>query len=477
MSIRKTKIVATIGPASGEQAVMERLIIAGLNVARLNFSHRTHKEHEESIKNLRAASDKTKIPVAIMQDLAGPKIRTGELAENTLMLEEGKKITLTTKSCIGTSKALYINYKQLPKEVKKGDRILLDDGKKRLDVISTDGKTEIVCRIIVGGEIMPRRGVNVPDASLSMSSLTPKDKKDIVFGVKHNVDFIALSFVRKAKDIEHLRSILKKHKSDIGIIAKIETQDAIKNIDEIIAASDAIMVARGDLAVEAPPEEVPLLQKRIIKKCNTAGKPVIVATQMLESMISAPVATRAEVSDVANSILDGADAIMLSAETAIGAHPAKAIEVMSHVARATEQGFPYSKVLAEAAAMLQEERTVGVSDAITHYVVSTAYDVGAKAIIALTESGSTARSISRFRAKQPIVAMSPNPRTLRKLILSYGCYPVSIKPFTYVGEALDRIKKEIIKDGFVERGDKVVVAAGVPFRKTGGTNMIIVHEV
>jgi pyruvate kinase len=478
MNTRKTKIVATMGPASENPPVLEKMINAGLNVARLNFSHREHKAHEETIKSIRAASQKTGVPIAIMQDLSGPKIRTGDLAEGRLTLEEGKRIILTTKPCPGTAHSLYINYKHLPKEIKKGDRILLDDGKKRLDVISTDGKTEIICKIIVGGEIMPRRGVNVPDASLSISSITAKDKKDILFGVKHGVDFMALSFVRQASDIVHLRKILTSKKADIGIIAKIETQDAIKNLDEIIAAADAVMVARGDLAVEAPPEEVPLLQKRIVKKCNRAGKPVIIATQMLESMIHSPVATRAEVSDVANSILDGADAIMLSAETAIGAYPVRAIEVMSHVARATEHGYPHREVLAEAGNRLQETSgSVGISDAVAHSGVNTAYDVGAAAIVALTESGFTARAVARYHPQQPIVVMSPNQRTLRRIILSYGCYPVAIKPFTYVGEAIERIKKEIISQGFAKKGDKIVIAAGVPFRKRGGTNMVIVHEI
>ena len=334
MTIRKTKIIATIGPASGNEKILSKMIKAGVNVTRLNFSHGDHKMHGEMLGLVRSVSKKTGIPVAVIQDLAGPKIRTGAHG-GTIFLRRGSTIILTSKQYEGDAGKLHVNYKNLPKEVKKGNIILLDDGKKKLQVVSVQG-SDIKCKVLTGGEIVGRRGVNVPGVSLKISSLTEKDKKDVLFGVKNNVDFIALSFVRQASDVRQLRSVIAKARGvGIGIIAKIETQDAIGNIDEIIREADGIMIARGDLAVEVPPEDVPALQKLIIKKCNTAGKPVIVATQMLESMIQSPVPTRAEVSDVANSILDGADAVMLSAETAMGDYPVETVKMMSDVAKKT----------------------------------------------------------------------------------------------------------------------------------------------
>ena len=475
MTIRKTKIVATIGPASDNEKTLSEIIKAGVNVARLNFSHGDHKMHGEILKTIRSVSKKINIPVAVIQDLSGPKIRTGA-HDGVILLKRGNIIVLTTNQCKGDADNLHINYKNLPKEVKKGDFILLDDGKKKLQVISVSGGADIKCKILAGGEILGKRGVNVPGVSLKISSLTKKDKKDIPFGVKNNVDFIALSFVRKASDIKQLRAIIKKEKgAGIGIIAKIETQDAIGNIDDIITEADGIMLARGDLAVEIPPEDVPALQKSIIKKCNRAGKPVIVATQMLESMIQSPVPTRAEVSDVANSILDGADAVMLSAETAMGDYPVETVNMMSNVAKKTEEQYPHSHVLET---MNSDAGGDGVDtvDAITHYIVNTAYDIDAKIIVALTESGSTARMVSRYRPSQPIIVMSPNKKALGRIMLSFGCYPHEITSFKYVGEASERIKKILKKEKFIKTGEKFVLAAGVPFGKTGGTNMIMVNE-
>ncbi|HEC30815.1 MAG TPA: pyruvate kinase [Candidatus Yonathbacteria bacterium] len=477
--IRKTKIVTTIGPASGSKEVFTRMVKAGVNVVRLNFSHGDHNTHSASVHLVRGVSKNLNIPIAIMQDLGGPKIRTGEQYKEEIVLRKGSKIILTTKKCIGDETKLCINYKKLPKEVKKGNFILLDDGKKKLEVISK-GKDFITCKVIVGGMIKAKRGVNLPDVSLSISSLTQKDKEDVVFGIKENVDFIALSFVRKASDVRELKSVIEKlggTKKEIGIIAKIETKDALNNLDEILEEVDGIMVARGDLAVETPPEDVPVVQKEIIKKCNMVGKPVIVATQMLESMIFSPVATRAEVSDVANSIFDGADAIMLSAESAIGEYPVETVTLMSKIAVRTEAGIHHKEALKRGKATIQKSTTTNVVDAISRHVVSTAYDVDSEAIIALTETGSTARMISRYRPKQPIVVMSPNEKTLRKVVLSFGCYPVKIKPFRYIGEAVERIKRETLKHKFANKGSNIVIAAGVPFRKTGGTNMLFVREV
>lgn len=474
--IRKTKIIATIGPASSDEKTFTKLVQSGVNVARLNFSHGDHATHEKSLKLVRGVSDKTKIPVAVLQDLGGPKIRTGEQYKEKIFLRKGAKIVLTTKKCVGDEERLYVNYKKLPQEVKKGDRILLEDGKKELRVLSK-GKDSITCKIIQGGEIAARRGVNLPDSTLTISSLTPKDKEDVGFGIKHSVDFFALSFVRHASDVRELRKMIIDKRADISIVAKIETRDAVKNIDDIITEADGIMVARGDLAVELPPEEVPLIQKDIIEKCNRAGKPVIIATQMLESMIHSSVATRAEVSDVANSIFDSADAIMLSAETAVGEFPVEAVKIMSKVALHTEAGFPHWEVLEESKVFGKNGGTLSIGDAISHSAVSVGYDTGAEIIVALTETGSTARMMSRYRAQQPIVVMSPNKKTLQKMILTFGCYPIHIKPFRYVGEAVERIRREVVAHKFAKKGDRMVIVAGVPFGTTGGTNMVLAREV
>ena len=474
---RKTKIIATLGPASNSEKVLIRMIKAGVNVVRLNFSHGDYAYHENTLKTVRAASKAVGIPVSVMQDLQGPKIRTGELYKDKVFLKKGSTLTLTTKKCIGDGVKQSISYKNLPKEVKKGNVILLDDGKIKLQVSSVSG-SDIRCKVIVGGYVTSRRGVNVPGASLKISSLTEKDKKDVAWGIKNGVDLIAFSFVKNAKDVKELKNLLKKSRADIGVISKVETFDAIGNIDEILAETDGVMVARGDLAVEMPPEEVPMLQKMIIEKCNKAGKPVVVATQMLESMILSPVPTRAEVSDVANSILDGADAVMLSAETAVGEYPVNTIEIMSNVAKKTESRQPHHKLLVNGIDDSSGEGGhIETVDAITHYVVSTAHDVGAKAIVALTETGSTARMVARYHPSQPIIVLSPNERALKKIMISYGCYPHEITQFKYIGEAIERIRKILLQEKVVKKGDKFVLAAGVPFGKTGGTNIVMVQEV
>ena len=476
MAIRKTKIVATIGPASEDEETLVKLLKAGVNVVRFNFSHGNHAIHEARLKEVRSAAKKTGISIAILQDLSGPKMRTGDLKSDTVILQRGATVTFVTEKIVGDALKMSISYRNLPREVKKGTHILLDDGAKKLKVIAK-GKTWIKCKVVIGGEIAARRGVNVPGTSLGMNSLTTKDKKDLLFAIKHNIDFVALSFVRTAHDIQNVKKFLAKRRADINIIAKIETQDALNNIDEIIAEADGVMIARGDLAVEVPAEEVPIEQRSIIEKCNVSGKPVIVATQMLESMIHSAVPTRAEVGDIANSIFEGADAIMLSAESAIGKYPVQVVETMSRVARRSEAGFPYADILAESLVEAKNIGTVHIDDAISHYVVNTAYDIGATVIVALTESGFTARMIARYRPQQPIIVMSPNKKTLGRIILTYGCYPQEITQFKYVGEAIERIKKIVVKEKFAKRGDKLVISAGVPFGKAGGTNMILVHKI
>lgn len=479
MTIKKTKIVATIGPASESEAMLTNLVKAGMNVCRLNFSHGTHEGAFAQVKNIRAVALKLGTPTAILQDLSGPKIRIGDLYQEHVTLKKGGIFTLTTKKCLGDEDKAYVNYSGLPKELKKGDAILLDDGKKRLEVISVVG-TEIKCRIMVGGEIKGRRGVNLPGVSLKISCLTAKDKKDVLFGIENKVDYVALSFVRRASDIRELRAILAKAKSNAKIIAKIETGEAIENIDAIIAETDGIMIARGDLAVEVPAQEVPILQKMIIEKCNFAGKPVIVATQMMESMIKSPVPTRAEVSDVANSILDGADAVMLSEESALGEYPVEAVKMMSDIAEIAEKNYPHHEALY--GDMFSSENDNGthrrdVVDAVTFSVVSTASTVGAKAIIALSESGLTARMVSRYRPEQPVIAMSPKDYVVRQLELVFGCFPARIDNLTNVSDVMKVVRAYVLRHNLAKKGDKVVVAAGVPFGHTGGTNMIMVEVI
>lgn len=479
MIMKKTKIVATIGPVSESEATLTNLMKVGMNVCRLNFSHGTHEEHFIRVKNIRAVAKKLGTPTAILQDLSGPKIRLGDFYKDRVILKKGGIFTLTTKACVGDETRVFVNYSALPKEIKKGDSILLDDGKKRLKVLSVVGH-KIRCRIVVGGETKGRRGVNLPGVSLKISCLTVKDKKDILFGIKHKVDYIALSFVRRASDIRELRAILVKAKSTAKIIAKIETREAIQNIDEIITETDGVMVARGDLAVEILAQEVPILQKMIIKKCNIAGKPVIVATQMMESMIKSPVPTRAEVSDVANSILDGADAVMLSEESALGEYPVETVKMMSDVAEIAEKNYPHQEALY--GDILAPENGKGarrrdIVDAVTFSVVSTASAVGAKVIIALSESGFTARMVSRYRPAQPVIAMSPNDYVVRQLELVFGCFPARIDHFAAVSDVIKVARAYVLKHKLAKKGDKVVVAAGIPFGNIGGTNTIMVEVI
>ncbi|MCX6753029.1 MAG: pyruvate kinase [Candidatus Nomurabacteria bacterium] len=469
---KKTKIVTTLGPATQSKEMLTAIINAGMNVARINMSHGEHEQHALLIKNTLAVSKKLNIPVAILQDLSGPKIRIGEFSTPTVNLVAGEYITLTTVPCVGNSERVFINYKTLPQEIKKGGFIMLDDGKKKL-IVEKITDTDVLCKIIVGGETKGRRGVNLPGAYLKISSITDKDKKDLIFGISQNVDFVALSFVRSGDDIDELRSLLKKHKSDAQIIAKIETQEAVDNLESIIEKTDGVMVARGDLAIEIGPEQVPIVQKKMIRLCNMLGKPVITATQMLESMIHSPVPTRAEVSDIANAILDGTDAVMLSEETALGEFPVEAVSVMTKVALQIEQGFPQRRKL-EA---LFEEST-NVVDAVTNAVVHTAHSIHAKAIVVLTESGFTARMIARHRPSELIYVLTPHIRTYNKLALSFGCVPVQNKFLKGISDdECNKIKKFIHTSDIAQKGDKVILSLGLPSGAVGSTNTMIVLTI
>lgn len=489
MTSKKTKIVATIGPVTSSEEKLTELLESGMNVMRINFSHGDFAEHQIKVNNGRKASKKTGIPMAIMQDLGGPKIRIGDFYKESITLKEGETFTLTTEKITGDEKRVYINYPLLPKEVKKGGYILLHDGKKKLQITDTKGN-EVICKIIVGGDIKGRRGVNLPGAYLSVSSITEKDRADLEFGIKNKVDYVALSFVRRPGDITELREILKKAKLAAGIIAKIETPEAVENIDEIIKLADGIMVARGDLAIEVPAEDVPLIQKMIIEKCNRAGKPVITATQMLESMIKSPVPTRAEVSDVANAILDGTDAIMLSEETTLGDYPVEAVKMMSRIAERVEDDILHQKLTFGRKINSSRRKTAGadgevsgqgaleeVTNAISGEAVDIARGVDAKFIVALSNSGFTARMISRFKPFQEILGMTPNKETYGRMVLSYGVNPVLIKKFKNLNEAMTIIKNHCLKNKLAAKDDKVILVAGMPFGKAVGTNMVLVEKI
>lgn len=461
---KKTKIVATIGPKTESVEMLEKLISAGLNVARLNMSHGNHEEHKNKIKNIRQAEKNTGSRIAILLDLSGPKIRTGEYATERINIEAGKKIILTTENIIGDNKKIYVNYPNLSKEVKKGNYIMLDDGKKKLQVEKIEGEN-IFCKIIIGGELKSKRGVNIPGAYLSIPSITKKDKIDLQFGLKEGVDIIAFSFVRTASDVIELKSLLKKAGKNLPIVSKIETQEAINNLDEIIKESDGIMVARGDLAIEVPAEMVPIYQKNIIAKCNALGKPVITATQMLESMINNPVPTRAEVSDIANAIYDGTDAIMLSEESTLGSYPIEAVTMMTKIAHSIENN---SKV---------NGKNENIEDAISIAVYDIINKIDAKGIIVLTETGSTAKLISRRSKNTPIYAFTFTEKIAHELNLVKGVFPIFINSLTNFEEAIEITPKYLLENKLAKKGDKFIIVAGLPFSNKKGMNLIYIINI
>ena len=467
---KKTKIVCTIGPATESVEKLTQLVNAGMNIMRLNFSHGDFAEHQARVDNIHTVMKATGKIVAILQDLSGPKIRTGTFTTPTVTLVAGQNITLTTEQIEGTIEKVSINYPLLPKEVKVGDAIMLDDGKKKLQVTAINGN-EVVTKVIVGGITKGKRGVNLPDSELSVSCLTEKDKKDIEFGLKNNVDFFAISFVRRASDVQELRDILNKAGSKAQIISKIETPQALKDLDAIIAATDAVMVARGDLAVEIPAEEVPLAQKLMISKCNAVGKPVITATQMLESMIKSPVPTRAEVSDIANAIIDGTDAIMLSEETTLGEYPVEAVSMMTKIANRVEKEVYTCDTIAE------YEDSHGITDVISQSAVRAAHNVGAAVIVALTRSGASARMIARYKPAERVIALTDMAENANKLMLTFGCYPMVVPTFKTLPEIMDLVRKVSIDNEFAKKGDKVVIVAGMPFGEAKEVNMILIETL
>ncbi|NEW07763.1 pyruvate kinase [Paenibacillus sp. SYP-B3998] len=471
--MRKTKIVCTIGPASESQENLKKLLEAGMNVARLNFSHGDFEEHGARIRNLRAACQETGKTAAILLDTKGPEIRTGKLKEEPIELVQDKHIILTTEEILGDAERISVTYENLPRDVEVGSTILIDDGLIGLTVVDIRG-TEIECRIVNGGTIKSKKGVNVPGVKISLPGITEKDANDIVFGIEQGVDFIAASFVRKASDVMEIRELLERHNANhIQIISKIENQEGVDNLDEILEVSDGLMVARGDLGVEIPAEDVPVVQKQMIKKCNIVGKPVITATMMLDSMQRNPRPTRAEASDVANAVFDGTDAVMLSGETAAGKYPVESVQTMARIAERAEAALEYKEIFLRQA----QAQQVTVTEAISQAVANSALELGAKAILTATESGYTARMVSKYRPKAPIIAVTPNDQVIRRLSLVWGVIPVKGTEAKTTDELFNLAVDSSIKSGLVSLGDIVVITAGVPVGRSGTTNLIKVHHV
>lgn len=471
--MRRTKIVSTIGPASESVEVLKELIEKGLDVARLNFSHGTYEEHAKRIRNIREASAAAGKMVAIMLDIKGPKIRTGLIENDQVELRTDSLITLTTEEVLGTAERVSISYQGLPEDVNPGSRLLIDDGLIGLEVQSVEG-SEIVCRVVNGGLLKNRKGINAPGVRLRIPSVTEKDIADIKFGIEQGVDLIAASFVRKASDVLDVRRVLEESGAVMDIIAKIEAEEALDKLDEILEVADGLMVARGDLGVEIPTEEVPLWQKIMIEKCNRVGKPVITATQMLDSMERNPRPTRAEASDVANAIFDGTDAIMLSGETAAGKYPVQAVETMARIAERAERAVRENVIPAKQRVNWEG---YGITDSVSHAAASIARELGAKAIVTPTESGYTARMASKYRPESLIVALTPNENVARRLCVLNGVFPVLVSRSKTTDEMLETAIAGALQTGLVKHGDLVVITAGVPVGQPGTTNLLKVHTI
>ncbi|MGE5582789.1 MAG: pyruvate kinase [Bacillota bacterium] len=471
--MKKTKIICTIGPACSEPAVLEKMINAGMNIARLNFSHGSYEEHAGRIKMVRDAAAKLGVPVGVLADIQGPKIRIGRLREDPLVLSAGQQIILTADPAKEeTSGYIYVDYPTLSKDVRVGGTILLADGMLGLTVLSITGD-QLECRVVNGGELTSKKGVSLPGISVNLPALMDKDRTDIEFMVKQQVDFIAVSFARKAEHLLEIRRLVNRLGGDQFLIAKIENEEGFRNSEEILQVCDGIMVARGDLGVEVPLEEVPLIQKTLIDICNQMGKPVITATEMLESMIKNPRPTRAEVTDIAHAILDGTDAIMLSAETAAGKYPVMAVEMMAKTARRIEDSLKYEEILAR--------KRVGsfpsIADAISHATCQTALDMKAAAIISSTQSGSTARMVSKYRPQAPIIAATPSPKVAQKLTISWGVFPMIVPATDNIDAMLDVSIEAAKRTGFIRPHDLVVITAGVRTGEPGSTNLLQVQAV
>ncbi len=471
--MRRTKIVCTIGPASEKKSILPELVRAGMNVARLNFSHGDHQEHKKRIDSIKEIEKSLAVPIGIMLDTQGPEIRTGDLETKEIQLVTGREFRLVTDEIKGNKNKVSVTYKNLPQEVKEGAIILLDDGLIELKVKKVN-KDSICCEILNGGILGSHKGINIPGVKSNIPALTDKDKEDIKFGIKNGIHFVAASFIRKAVDVIEIRKLLKDEWArDIKIIAKIENQEAVSNIDDIIDVADGIMIARGDLGVEIAAEKVPIVQKTIINKCNRLAKPVITATQMLDSMIRNPRPTRAEASDVANAIYDGTDAIMLSGESAIGKYPIESVKTMARIAEETEHSDSYKNIFSSRSVNNAET----VTEAISFASCKTAEDLGAQAIITATGSGYTARMVSKNRSLTPIIATTPNEAVRHTLTISWGVYPLLVCNSHSTDQMMENAIKVALDSGLLENGDLVTITAGVPVGISGSTNLIKVDVV
>jgi pyruvate kinase len=465
----KTKIICTIGPASNTPGLIHQLIQIGMNVARLNFSHGNHAEHQAVIRTIRTVSQEMGMPVAILQDLSGPKIRIGSLPEGGVKLEAGGTFILSAKQAEGSAQKVSVNYPDLFRDVQAGDPLMLADGEMELTVKKVS-PPDIICEVVTGGTLTGHKGLNLPTRTIHIPALTAKDRDDLVFGLAHEVDYVALSFVRTAAELHEIRGIIQQHGQQTPIIAKIEKHEALKHIDEIIAAADGIMVARGDLGVEIPLEQVPHVQKMLIQKANRQAKPVITATQMLRSMTNAPRPTRAEATDVANAVLDGTDAVMLSEETAVGKYPAEAVQFMARIIQNAELDFPHR-------AFLQAVPGQAIVEAVAHAACVLADHLNAAAIAVHTQSGRTARAVSRFRPRQPVIALSPLPKTIQLLPLFWGCRPLVVTATGDLDEMIESAGRVLLQSKLVQKGDLIVLTAGLPIGVPGTTNMIKVKKL
>ncbi len=473
--MRRAKIVCTVGPSSLSQEILEQLLAGGMDVARLNFSHGTHKQHAETIEKLRSASLRVRKAVGILGDLQGPKMRTGRLTKGGVELKEGAEFTITTNQSVeGNEQIVSTSYLFLAEDVKEGDKILLDDGLLELRVLTSDGKTNVRTQVVHGGVLKNNKGINMPGVALRGEALTPKDRADLLFGIKAGIDYVGLSFVRHPSDIDQARAVMATAEREVPVIAKLEKPEALTRLDAILEKADGVMVARGDLGVEIAPEEVPAIQKDIIRRANRRGIPVIVATQMLNSMIDQPLPTRAEASDVANAIYDGADALMLSGETASGKFPIQAAQMMDRII-----------LSAEASVRKDPERPIpdliaipaSFPDVICGIACRAAREMAAKLIVVFTLSGATARLLSHYRPSVPIIAFSPNQIVRRKLALLWGVVPRVLEPIQETEAMVRRVEEELLSRGLAEKADRVVIVFGAPIGQPGKINSVRLHTI
>lgn len=472
--LKKTKIVCTIGPASRDADTMREMLEAGMNVARLNFSHGTHEEHRKTIETFRRVRDEQDRPAAILLDTKGPEIRLGDFENGSEILEEGDEFTLTSEECLGTKERVSTTYKALPSQVSLGTSILIDDGRVRLRVAGTT-EDEVHCIVVNGGKVSNRKGVNIPNQSLDLEYISEADRQDILFGIEMDVDYVAASFVRSGADVKVLRSLLNENGGDrIKIISKIENTEGIENFKEILALSDGIMIARGDMGVEVDFEKLPGIQKKFIKECCKAGKTVITATQMLESMTHSPAPTRAEITDVANAVFDGTSAVMLSGESAAGDYPVETVKAMAKIVSQAEED---AEEVNQYKFLEVETNDRDVSNAMGHAACTTAHDIKASAIVAITTSGYTAEMMAKYKPVEPIIAATPDSKTYHQQALTRGVYPVLTQRSSNWNDLMEKAIEGAERMKFVKKGDCIVLSAGMPLQVPGTTNLIRVKTI